>query len=233
MTGGEALSVTDLDAMYGPAQALFGVSFSIHPQEIVGIIGRNGAGKTTLVRSIARVHKKVSGSITFDGRELTGLAPDVVARLGVSHVREGGKSFLGMSVRDNLDLALRLARRRGVRSADLAQVWDWFPFLKDRQEEKVAFLSGGQRQAMALSAALLSQPKLLLLDEPSAGLAPSVARDFFASLTRLRERDVTVIVVEQNPLWLAGLVDRTLLLESGTLGGVGNDAEAPNAGVAT
>jgi branched-chain amino acid transport system ATP-binding protein len=216
-SGGE-LVVQGLDAWYGDAQALFGVDFRLTGGRATGVVGLNGAGKSTLLRTIARVHRKMRGRVLFDGQDLSGLSPEQCALAGVSLVREGGRLFANLTIAENLSLGRRLGRARRGAASDpeaLNRIWTLFPMLEARQSLKAAYLSGGQRQALALSVALASEPALLLLDEPSAGLAPSTARSFFASLAAVARGDITLLVVEQNRRWIDGLVDEILVLENG------------------
>jgi branched-chain amino acid transport system ATP-binding protein len=213
-----ALDVQGLSAWYGDAQAIFGVDFQVPRAGATGVVGLNGAGKSTLLNAIARIHRKTRGHIVFDSRDIAGLSPEDCAGAGVSLVREGGRLFANLSVAENLSLGRRLARLRhgAARDADaLQRIWTLFPILEERQSMKAAYLSGGQRQALALSVALASEPSLLLLDEPSAGLAPSTARSFFESLATVARGQITLLVVEQNRRWIDGLVDQMLVLENG------------------
>ena len=217
---GDALVVQGLSAWYGDAQAIFGVDFRVARTSATGVVGLNGAGKSTLLNAIARVHRRIRGRIVFAGRDIAGLSPEECAFTGVSLVREGGRLFANLTVGENLSLGQRLARLRRGAARDpnaLQRIWTLFPMLEERQAQKAAYLSGGQRQALALSVALVSEPSLLLLDEPSAGLAPSTARSFFESLATVARGEITLLVVEQNRRWIDGLVDQMLVLENGRL----------------
>jgi branched-chain amino acid transport system ATP-binding protein len=215
--GRPLLEVGPLSAWYGEAQALFDVRLEVHPGEIVGLLGRNGAGKSSLLRTIARVHRQSRGPIAFDGQEVAGLAANRLAARGTSFVREGARVISSLSVEDVLNLGRRLAGVRGVEPHTLDEAWTWFPILAERREVRAGYLSGGQRQALLLATALVSRPRMLLLDEPSAGLAPPVARALFDTLRDLCSGDLTVLIAEQNPHWLTGLVSRAYLLETGRI----------------
>jgi ABC-type branched-subunit amino acid transport system ATPase component len=210
-----SLHIEKFSAWYGQAQALWDVSMEVPTGTVVGVLGRNGAGKTTLLRAIAGLHAKASGGITADGKPINGLRADVIARHGVALVREGGRLPASLSVLDNLMLGQRLGRLRGKRGRTLPEVWKWFPILEPLQQRKAGLLSGGQRQALALASAFIGEPAIMLLDEPSAGLAPPVAKDLFATIGQLAHSGMTILVVEQQPAWLVGLAQRSYLLEVG------------------
>lgn len=212
-----ALTVTDLKAWYGQAHALFGVDLAVRSGQVVGVLGHNGAGKTTLLRSIAGIHRSRSGSVRQFDTDLTSLSADRVARAGLSLVREGAKVFESMTVAENLALGAQLARRRGAKPPAVESVFDVFPALRDRMTAKGALLSGGQRQMLSLARALLSRPTVLLLDEPSAGLAPVVAREVFNAVRVLADGGVALLLTEQNSHWLRGLADSVYLLENGRI----------------
>jgi ABC-type branched-subunit amino acid transport system ATPase component len=213
-----SLRVTNLAARYGDASALFGVDLVVSMGETVGVLGRNGAGKSTLLRSIAGLHAERTGSIVLNDQELPVGKPTDIARTGVSLVREGAMLPKSLTVEENLHLGQQLAVRRGLQGRPLEEVWDWFPLLVPLRKQRAAVLSGGQRQALALATAFVSRPSLLLLDEPSAGLAPVVAQNLFEVIARLAdESGVTSVVVEQSPAWLHGLVERSYLLDLGRI----------------
>jgi branched-chain amino acid transport system ATP-binding protein len=211
----DRLRVAELCAWYGPAQALFDVSFSLRDGDALGILGRNGAGKSTLLRSIARVHRSVSGDIWLGDASIRGRHAYQVARSGLSLVREGAPVFAQSSVAENLKLGARLAAVRGVQPLPEEQVLAMFPALEPLLPRPAGDLSGGQRQMLALSCALISRPALVVLDEPSAGLAPEVARSIQSAISRLRQTGLTVLVSEQNREWLQGVTDSALLLDRG------------------
>lgn len=212
-----SLTVERLAAWYGQARALDDISVRVDDGDIVGVLGRNGAGKTTLLRSIAGLHGRIRGAIHLDGTLITGLRADTIALRSLTLLREGGQLPASLSVIENLLLGQRLARRRGRSARTLDEIWRWFPLLEPLRDRKAGLLSGGQRQALALAVAFVSRPSLLLLDEPSAGLAPSVARELFATIRQLATTGVTVLIVEQYPAWLIGLAARGYLLEVGSV----------------
>lgn len=210
------LRIEQLSAWYGQARGLHDVSLHAAPGEIVGILGRNGAGKSTLLRTVARLHRRATGVIALDGENLMGLSGDVVAARGVSMVREGAKVFEDLSVWEHLQLARRLGEMRGA-DVDVSRVTDWFPVLWNRRGMKGGYLSGGQRQMLGLAMAFLARPTVLLLDEPSAGLAESVAESVYESIRSAAGRNLTIVIAEQDSRWLGGLVQRAYVLESGAV----------------
>jgi branched-chain amino acid transport system ATP-binding protein len=211
------LRVERLSAWYGQAQALWDVELSVERGEIVGVLGRNGAGKTTLLRSIAGLQSAVSGTIALDEQILTGMRTHAIALHGLAVLRESGKLPASLTVSQNLALGQRLGRKKGTTGRTLDDVWRWFPMLEPLRERKAGLLSGGQRQALALAVAFISEPKLMLLDEPSAGLSPPVAQDLFRTIRQLADIGTTVLMVEQHPAWLIGIADRGYLLEVGRI----------------
>ncbi len=223
------LAVEHIDVFYGQAQALFDVSVSVGQGELVGVLGRNGVGKSTLLRTIARAHRKSTGSIELDGEELSKLTADQAALRGVSLVREGAVVFEGLTVSEHLALAARLAERRGEKP-DVQTALDWFPMLAERTKLKGGLLSGGQRQMLSLAMALTAKPKLLLLDEPSTGLAEVVAESVFVIVGRLVETGMSLVVAEQDARWLEGLTDRAYTLDGGRVVSEGAPQQVGGAG---
>jgi branched-chain amino acid transport system ATP-binding protein len=209
------LQVNRLSAWYGPAQALWEVDIKVGLGEVVGILGRNGAGKSTLMRSIAGLQARVSGEVLLAGDILNAVPAHGRARRGISLVREGGKLPGSLSVRENIRLGMRLGQLRARPARTFDEVIEWFPMLEPFLDRRSELLSGGQRQALALAVAFVTSPTALLLDEPSAGLAPKVAQELFAVLKRLASAGYTILVVEQHPGWLLGFADRGYLLEVG------------------
>ena len=210
------LTVDGLSAWYGQVEAVKGVSLRVERGEVVGLLGRNGAGKSTLLRSIARVHRGASGKVTLEGADVMRLRPDEVAVQGLSLVREGGMVFETLTVREHLMLGKRVAeRRQQVREID--EVAEWFPMIWKLLGAKGGHLSGGERQMLVLSMALLGNPTCLLLDEPSAGLAESVAEAMYEAIGRIAQGDVALLVAEQDSRWITGLAQRAYLIEMGTL----------------
>jgi branched-chain amino acid transport system ATP-binding protein len=211
------LSVKALSAWYGEAQALWSIDLHVAHGEVVGVLGRNGAGKTTLLRSITGLQSKVSGEVLLEGKSIAGVAPHRISLRGLSLLREGGRMATSLTVAQHLELGRRLGGLRGGAPRPLAEIWRWFPMLEPLRDRAAGMLSGGQRQALALAAALVANPKLLLLDEPSAGLAPQVAHELFRTIRKLAEQGLSVLVVEQQPAWLDGLAKRNYLLEVGNV----------------
>jgi branched-chain amino acid transport system ATP-binding protein len=218
-THGADLSIVQLSAWYGQAQALFDVSLHVVPGAIAGMVGRNGAGKSTLLRTIARLHRRAAGVLALDGAGILAERPDRIAARGVSLVREGAHVFANLSVAEHLQLAERLAALRNREPRGMDEVLEMFPVLGERMKHSAGYLSGGQRQILALAMAFRSQPSLLLLDEPSAGLARTVATTVFDSIGRMARQGMTLIIAEQEPAWLEGLVDRMVTLETGRFDG--------------
>lgn len=207
----------DLTAYYGQAAALRGISVELDADEIVAVLGHNGAGKSTLLNSLARAHASVQGRITLGDADITSAGPSDVARRGVSLVREGAPVFGDLSVEENLRMGARLARLRGRDAPSFEEVWEWFGVLQEKRRTKAGLLSGGQRQMLAISTALVSRPDVLLVDEPSAGLAPSMAKTVFTAMKQLCATGMTVLVAEQNMEWVTDFALRTYALESGVL----------------
>jgi branched-chain amino acid transport system ATP-binding protein len=191
------LELAHVEAHYGAVPALYGVSLAVEEGMIVALLGANGAGKTTTLRAISGLVRK-SGEIAFGGRRISRYSAERIARLGIAHVPEGRGLIAELTVRENLRLGAHLRRGVGVKR-DLAAIYGYFPVLEERQGEPAGALSGGQQQMLVLGRALMTQPRLLMLDEPSLGLAPLVVREIYAILERLnREQGLTVLVVEQN-----------------------------------
>ena len=191
------LEVTGLHAGYGPIEVLHGLDFAIEEGGVTTLLGANGAGKTTTLRAISGMIG-TSGEIRFDGRPIGNRRPEAVAKLGIAHVPQGRGTFTELSVEDNLRVGAIARRDNGV-EADLARWFEVFPRLGERRQQEAGSMSGGEQQMLALARAMMSRPRLLLLDEPSLGLAPLVTRDLFARLGELnREEGLTVLVVEQN-----------------------------------
>jgi branched-chain amino acid transport system ATP-binding protein len=211
----EALRVEGLSAAYGQAVALREVDLVVAHGEGLGVIGRNGAGKTTLLRTVACLHPCRSGSIWMDGVELSGKPPHEVARLGLSIVRERAPVSSDLTVVENIRLGADLARMRDREPLPWDEVWAIFPALLPAAQKRAGLLSGGQRQLLALATALSSAPSLLILDEPSAGLAAEVCVSVFGVIKRMRGEGLTVLVAEQNRAWLTGVADEAIHLEAG------------------
>jgi branched-chain amino acid transport system ATP-binding protein len=213
------LELKEVGARYGPVQALHGVSLRVDEGEIVAVLGANGAGKTTTLRAISGTVKR-SGEITFAGSRIA-RTPEGVARGGIAHVPEGRGTFAEFSVRDNLRLGA-YTRRNG----DFSRVYEYFPWLEQRSAQAAGTLSGGEQQMLALARALMLRPRLLLLDEPSLGLAPLVVRELFRIVRSLNEEEgLAVLVVEQNALIALETAQRTYVLEAGRVAVEGESHE--------
>ena len=209
------LSIAGLSAEYGSFRALFDISLEVAAGEAVAVIGSNGAGKTTLMRVISGMLRVRSGTMTFEGRSLVGLkAPRIVAA-GIAHVPENRRLFPHLSVEENLRMGAFLPAARAAYDDRVGWVFDLFPRLKERRRQLAGTLSGGEQQMCAIGRALMSKPRLLLLDEPSAGLAPLVVQQVFDLVRRIRAEGFTVLIVEQNVQQALELADRAYLLEAG------------------
>jgi branched-chain amino acid transport system ATP-binding protein len=214
------LRLKEVNTYYGRVHALEDVSLEVHEGEIVAVIGPNGAGKTTLLNTISGVVPAQSGSISVGGCSITSLSPERIVRLGVGQVPERRQVFATMSVLDNLILGAYHRYRRGNRAEigrDLAFVFQIFPRLEDRAKQTAGTLSGGEQQMLALGRAWMMRPKLLLMDEPSLGLAPLIVKEIFRVSGQLRERGMTILVVEQNARAALDLADRAYVMESGRI----------------
>jgi branched-chain amino acid transport system ATP-binding protein len=212
------LEIRDINTYYGSIHALKDVSIHVDRGEIVTVIGANGAGKTTLLNTISGVLHSRSGEILFDGQGIGKLSPDKVVRIGISQVPERRQVFSTLNVLDNLLLGAYLRRGRDKKDqvrTDLDSVFEIFPVLKDRQKQMGGTLSGGEQQMLALGRGLMAKPKLLLLDEPSLGLAPLLVREIFRVAGELREHGTTILLVEQNARAALRLADRGYVLETG------------------
>lgn len=213
------LKIRNLDIFYGKIQVVKRVSLSVRPGEIVALIGANGAGKTTLLCTISGLLRSASGSIEYAGKDITRLAPERIVRAGLSHVPEGRQVFKPMSVEDNLLLGAYTRFGKAGSAAvrrEIEDIFTMFPVLGQRRAQAAGTLSGGEQQMLAIGRALLADPKLLLLDEPGMGLAPTVTRDIFRHIAKLREsRGLTVLLVEQNAKSALGVADRGYVLETG------------------
>ncbi|MBM4285861.1 MAG: ABC transporter ATP-binding protein [Deltaproteobacteria bacterium] len=213
------LRIRNLFAYYGAVTALSGVTCRVREGEVVALIGANGAGKTTLLNAVCGL-VRWQGEVTFQGRSLAGMAPEAIVGLGVSQVAEGRQLFAPMSVAENLELgAYRRYRReeRGAIERDREWLLELFPKLRERQEQRAGTLSGGEQQMLAIARALMARPRLLLLDEPSLGLAPLVVESILATLGELRAQGVTILLVEQNARAALKVADRAYVMETGRI----------------
>jgi branched-chain amino acid transport system ATP-binding protein len=219
------LSLAAVSAGYGSFRALFDVSIEVPRGEAVGVIGPNGAGKTTLMRVISGLIPLDSGTMTFEGRPVGGLPAHRMVEQGIAHVPENRRLFPRLTVEDNLRIGAFIPAARARFADELERVYALFPRLKDRREQLAGTLSGGEQQMCAIGRALMSGPKLLLMDEPSAGLAPLVVQQVFDLVHRIREQGLTVLIVEQNVPQVLEVVDRAYLLEVGQIKLTGTAAE--------
>jgi branched-chain amino acid transport system ATP-binding protein len=219
------LSLAAVSAGYGSFQALFGVSLEVPQGEAVGVIGPNGAGKTTLMRVISGLLPMRDGLMILDGRPVGGLPAHRMVEQGIAHVPENRRLFPRLSVEDNLRIGAFIPQARRRFAEQLDRVYNLFPRLKDRRDQLAGTLSGGEQQMCAIGRALMSGPKLLLMDEPSAGLAPLVVAQVFELVRRIRSEGLTVLIVEQNVQQVLDVVDRAYLLEVGAIKLAGTAAE--------
>jgi branched-chain amino acid transport system ATP-binding protein len=219
------LSLAAISAGYGSFQVLFDVSLEVPRGEAVGVIGPNGAGKTTLMRVISGLVQRYTGAMKLDGRSIGGLPAHRMVEQGIAHVPENRRLFPRLTVEDNLRIGAYLPRARRQCAEQLDRVYKLFPRLKDRREQLAGTLSGGEQQMCAIGRALMSDPKLLLMDEPSAGLAPLVVAQVFDLVRRIRAEGLTVLIVEQNVQQVLDVVDRAYLLEVGRIKLAGTSAE--------
>jgi branched-chain amino acid transport system ATP-binding protein len=215
------LNIKGVDAYYGDLQALWDVSLEVNEGELVALVGPNGAGKTTTLKVITGLLKPVSGSIHFNGQCLDRKEAHDIVGLGISQVPEGGRIFAGMSVLENLELGAFVPKARAVKDQSLKWVCGIFPRLEERCDQRAGTLSGGERQMLAIGRALMSQPKLLLLDEPSFGLAPILVEQIFEMITEINKRGVTILLVEQNIRAALELAHRAYVIETGRVVGQG------------
>ncbi|HET9951514.1 MAG TPA: ABC transporter ATP-binding protein [Candidatus Eisenbacteria bacterium] len=211
------LELDDLNVHYGAIHALKGISLRVEPGQIVTLVGANGAGKSTTLRAVSGLLRPSKGAIRFDGKALAGVPPHEIVRLGVSHVPEGRIVFANLSVLDNLELGAYLRRDRAAIREDREKVFRLFPRLEERKHQASGTLSGGEQQMLAIGRALMARPTLLLLDEPSLGLAPILVREIFAVVREIRERGTTIVLVEQNARQALAVADVGYVLETGTV----------------
>ena len=219
------LELKNVSAGYGTFQALFDVSLSVNAGEAVAVIGPNGAGKTTLLRAISKLINVSSGDIAFEGRSLSSVEPHRIIELGLSQVPEHRRLFPRLTVEENLRMGAYMESARPKFAQRLEMVYDLFPRMKERRHQMAGTMSGGEQQMCAIGRALMSGPKLLLLDEPSAGLAPVIVQSIFDLMKKIRAEGYTVMIVEQNVRQVLKVVDRAYLLEVGRIKASGSAAE--------
>ena len=212
------LEVNNIETYYGPIMAIRGISFGVPRGAIVTILGANGAGKTTILKTVSGVMEPQKGAVTFEGRALRGLDPDKIMRLGLSHVPEGREVFPLLTVRENLKMGAYTRKDAAAVAQDMKMVYDYFPVLAMRAEQRAGLLSGGEQQMLSISRALMARPKMMLLDEPSLGLSPKLVRDIFDIIVRINhEQGVTILLVEQNANMALHIADYGYVLEVGRI----------------
>jgi branched-chain amino acid transport system ATP-binding protein len=221
------LSLDGLTVRYGEIEALHGLTLSVEAGEVVTLLGANGAGKSTTLRAISGLQKPAAGEVVFDGQAITGRSPEAVVKLGMAHVPEGRRIFPGLSARENIMLGAsnrgRIAKAALIRESD--EMFDLFPDIRPFADALGWTLSGGQQQMVAVARGLMAKPRLLLLDEPSLGLAPVIVQKVFAIIAEIRRRGTTVLLVEQNAHMALSVADRGYVLETGRLAVSGKPAE--------
>jgi len=216
-SAGPMLVLQDVDLHYGGIRALQSISLTVEAGEIVCLIGANGAGKTSTLLAISGLVRPSAGQILFEGRSMTKTPPHVIVRMGISHVREGRRVFPGLSVEDNLELGAYSRNDASAVREDFERVFNLFPQLAERRRQLAATLSGGEQQMLAIGRALMARPRLLLLDEPSMGLAPFLVREIFRTIRRINQEGTTILLVEQDAHMALRLARRGYVLESGRI----------------
>lgn len=211
------LALKDVHVYYGAIHALKGITLEVQEGEIVTLIGANGAGKSTTLRAISGLVRPQKGEITYQGHLLNRLSPQEVVKMGISHVPEGRRIFPNLTVMENLELGAYLNRDRRKVQAALAEVWRRFPVLQERQKQLAGTLSGGEQQMLAIGRALMTRPRLLLLDEPSMGLAPLLVKEIFTIIQEINRSGTTVLLVEQNAHMALQVAHRGYVLETGRI----------------
>ncbi len=216
------LSIKDLHAGYEELEVLKGVSLEVNPGEIVALIGPNGAGKSTIIKSIFNITKVSSGKIFFKNKNITHLKTHELVELGISYVNQGRINFTNLTVEENLTIGAELTQEKEIVQKNLETIYKKFPLLRERRKQLAFGLSGGQQQLLAISRALMQNPVLLLVDEPSLGLSPKAQTEIFSIIKKLRDEGIAILIVEQNAKKAIELADRTYLLEEGEVALEGN-----------
>jgi branched-chain amino acid transport system ATP-binding protein len=211
------LNINKISAFYKRTQALFDISMDVIQGEIVTLLGANGAGKTTTLRTISGLLVPSLGSITFMGNHIEGLSPDLIVRNGISQCPEGRQIFARMTVQENLEMGAYTIKGRKIIDEDFEVVYRSFPLLRERKHQLAGTLSGGEQQMLAMGRALMSQPKLLLLDEPSAGLAPLLVKEVLNIIERIQKQGITVLLIEQNANMALSIANRAYVMETGRI----------------
>ena len=214
---GALLEVTGLHAAYGPTRVLHGIDFALEEGTITALLGANGAGKTTTLRALCGM-VKTQGDIRFGGERIAGRATEDIVRLGIAHVPDGRGTFVNLTTEENLRLGAYTRKDKGALAADFERIYGFFPRLKERRHQQAGTLSGGEQQMLAVSRALMLRPRLLLLDEPSFGLAPLIVKEIFSIMSEInRSEKVSILLVEQNAAMALDLADRAYLIETGNI----------------
>ena len=211
------LKVNDLTVHYGAIKALKGISFDVNEGEIITLIGSNGAGKTTTLHALSNILKKTGGEILFEDKNITTMSPDDIVKLGLIQVPEGRRVFADMSVKENLEMGAYTRKDKDQIKKDFEMVFDLFPRLRERSKQLSGTHSGGEQQMLAMGRALMSKPKLLLLDEPSMGLAPILVDEIFSIIKKINKEGTTILLVEQNAFKALAIANRAYILETGTV----------------
>jgi len=219
------LAVENLDLYYGDAQALADVTLEVGPGEIVAIVGANGAGKSSLIRTIAGIERPRAGRVRFRGRDVTGLESHATCDLGIGQVAEGRQVFPTLTTHENLEMGAMLPRARGRAKRGLAEVYELFPRLAERRHQLAGTLSGGEQQMLAIGRCLMGQPELIMFDEPSLGLAPTVVQEVFHTIRTLHQQGLTILLVEQNVAVSLKISQHAYALENGRIVMHGSGAE--------
>ena len=211
------LKVNDLTVHYGAIKALRGISFEVNKGEIITLIGSNGAGKTTTLHALSNILKKTGGEVLFEDKKITTMSPDDIVKLGLIQVPEGRRVFADMSVKENLEMGAYTRKDKAQIKKDFEMVFDLFPRLRERIKQLSGTLSGGEQQMLAMGRALMSKPKLLLLDEPSMGLAPILVDEIFSIIKEINKEGTTILLVEQNAFKALAIANRAYILETGAV----------------
>ncbi|RPF49104.1 amino acid/amide ABC transporter ATP-binding protein 2 (HAAT family) [Hydrogenoanaerobacterium saccharovorans] len=211
------LKVEDLNVHYGAIHAIHGVSLEVHEGEIVSLIGANGAGKTTVLQTITGLIKSTSGSAVLDENDLFAIEPPKIVKLGMAHVPEGRRIFSQMTVAENLEMGAFIRNDNDGIEKDMDDIYGYFPRLKERAKQLAGTLSGGEQQMLAIGRALMSKPRILLMDEPSMGLSPLLVKEIFAIIKELNKKGMTILLVEQNAKMALSIANRAYVLETGNM----------------